>query len=1160
MLKNFIARSSVIAVVFTLISMAAATMAFASSRRDIQGPGDSARFGAAVKVLPNGNIVVTDPDYNIPGALRAGAVYLYDGDTGQMISKITGSSADDHIANYGITVCANGGYYFRSSLWNNGGAADAGAITFGNPETGVSGTVGAANSMIGTSSNEQIGLGDEYLLSNGNYILSHTQWNGNRGAVTLITSPAGVTGPITSANSLVGSNPGDLVSDQPGYVTAVKQLDAGHFYVRSPKWNQERGAFTICSTTAGCTGEISASNSVVGDLAGDRVCFAENFIGDESDKSITRLSNGNLILSTAFWHGVGAVTFIPIAAGTSGVVSSSNSLTGGSFTFGIVELTNGNYLVVSPYWNNSRGAVTWGSGTTGVSGEISSANSLVGSTGSDRVGIIVLNFNTQMGVTPLSNGNYVVASPEWDLGNQTDAGAATFGSGTGGVSGEISAANSYVGAQTNNRVAHDGVTALTNGNYVIRSSKWNNARGAVTFGNGTTGTTGTIAPANVLTGSANNDGVGNVGVAPLTNGDYIVQSPNWDNGLINVGAATYCSGTTGRTGLVSASNSLIGNHLNDAVGSGSVTNLPNGNYVIVSQAWNDGYGAVTMVRPGAPVTGPVTTSNSLIGNVPHAWLGAYGVKVLPSGNFLLTCYNCSNGAIQGTGAITFVNSETGLTGMVSPDNSLLSDSAGDLLGGGYGELTVLPNGNYLVIDQMGTSYSSSITWGSGTTGVKGTISPANSLVGAHPGDTMSGYWGLKNGDFLISAPAFDNGNVEDAGALIYVSANVPTTGVISPKNAVFGTYAEQSFGTWWGDFSPPGIFSDGSFLIHSKGPGGHGVVTLTRPNSSLSGTVSPQNSVFGGPGDLDSNLTSDYSPTANRMVVGRPGSNAIALFKKETAFDFDGDNRSDLSVFRASTNRWYYTRSFDGTSGTALLGLGTDKMVPADYTGDSKTDVAMYRPSTGLWYIIRSDDLTVTITGAFGAPADIPAPADFDGDGKADQAVFRPSNGTWYINNSAIGLSIFAFGTNGDVPTPGDYDADGRADVAIFRPNAATGNGEWWIQRSTAGTFVTVFGLNTDTPAVADFSGDGTTDVAIRRPSDGYWYVLQMEDFNFFAAPFGLGSDRPVPADYDGDGKADIAVYRPTDGYWYEARTTGGIAIQQLGEPGDKPAPAAYIP
>gem|GEM_PF-5246581 len=42
------------------------------------------------------------------------------------------------------------------------------------------------------------------------------------------------------------------------------------------------------------------------------------------------------------------------------------------------------------------------------------------------------------GITALSNGNYVVRSPFWGNGPVTKAGAATFGSGTYGITGLVS--------------------------------------------------------------------------------------------------------------------------------------------------------------------------------------------------------------------------------------------------------------------------------------------------------------------------------------------------------------------------------------------------------------------------------------------------------------------------------------------------------------------------------------------------------------------------------------------------------------------------------------------------------------------------------------------------------------------------------------------------
>src|SRR5262249_51697810 len=45
----------------------------------------------------------------------------------------------------------------------------------------------------------------------------------------------------------------------------------------------------------------------------------------------------------------------------------------------------------------------------------------------------------------LSNGNYLVTSPYWSNGSAASAGAMTFGSGTSGAQGAVSAANSLVG-------------------------------------------------------------------------------------------------------------------------------------------------------------------------------------------------------------------------------------------------------------------------------------------------------------------------------------------------------------------------------------------------------------------------------------------------------------------------------------------------------------------------------------------------------------------------------------------------------------------------------------------------------------------------------------------------------------------------------------------
>lgn len=273
-------------------------------------------------------------------------------------------------------------------------------------------------------------------------------------------------------------------------------------------------------------------------------------------------------------------------------------------------------------------------------------------------------------------------------------------------------------------------------------------------------------------------------------------------------------------------------------------------------------------------------------------------------------------------------------------------------------------------------------------------------------------------------------------------------------------------------------------------------------------------------------------------------------------FDYDGDGKSDISVFRPSERVWYIQNSSNNSYNIQQFGLSDDQIAPTDFDGDGKTDIAVYRPSTGVWYWLNSSNNSYSVV-KFGIAGDVPAPADYDGDGKADLVVFRPSSGVWYrLNSSNNQSSAVSFGLSEDKPTVGDFDGDGKADIAVWRPS----NGIWYRLNSSDNSFVAFgFGLPEDKPTAADFDGDGKTDIAVFRPSNGVWYLMKSGDGSFSSVGFGLSEDKPVAADYDGDGKADFAVWRPSTGIWYLLRSTQGFTAQTFGINGDLPSPNAFV-
>ncbi|HEX8251479.1 MAG TPA: FG-GAP-like repeat-containing protein [Pyrinomonadaceae bacterium] len=343
---------------------------------------------------------------------------------------------------------------------------------------------------------------------------------------------------------------------------------------------------------------------------------------------------------------------------------------------------------------------------------------------------------------------------------------------------------------------------------------------------------------------------------------------------------------------------------------------------------------------------------------------------------------------------------------------------------------------------------------------------------------------------------------------------------------------------------------DGKVLVGGFGSSLGVVIVRYNPNGSLDPS-------FGRGGIASSPFAvvlADLALQADGRIVTTGGNITVARFLnsgQHRDYDFDGDGRDDISIFRpnsaAAAAEWYWLNSSTGQSSGIQFGISSDKPVPADFDGDGKTDVAVFRD--GDWYRLNSSN-NEFVGVHFGQTGDIPVASDYDGDSKTDLAVYR--QGFWYIlNSNDNSFRATQFGISTDKPIIGDFDGDGKTDLTVYR------DGIWYGQKSRDGFFGVQFGIGSDKPVAGDYDGDGKTDPAVYRPADGVWYLLRSQA-GFTGIQFGTATDKPVPADYDGDGKTDLGVYR--DGDWYLLRSQQGFIATQFGTASDRPIPNAFVP
>ncbi|WP_043814724.1 beta strand repeat-containing protein, partial [Rubrivivax gelatinosus] len=748
-------------------------------------------------------------------------------------------------------------------------------------------------------------------LENGHYLVHNRAWSNSKGAVTFGDGNSGIAGVVSAANSLVGSTAADFAS------SSVVQLSGSNYLVVTPYSDlgaSDGGAVTWASGTSGITGAVSTSNSLYGSHVGDRVGLGGALPVGTLDADGLRPNaivlspqwgNRNAATSTVAY---GAVTWVDGSdghargeAGNGAAVAAANSLVGshdGDYV-GSIHLTdarstsyvgdgsnlqqvngawdaqlsasvdvlaNGDYLVRSPGWDSGKGAVSWGAGASGTAGAVASANSLVGSISDvvatstatqTRAGMSFTDTTYHLTTTgdhvgllgfALDNGNYVAISPLWNGGR----GAVTW-VGSGQRSGTLSAANSLVGStgDTYAGANHTSITSVgdrlgtmpdanwvvpvvsetTNGgntyttttqrlvgpyNFGVASTvttqSWYGGGGNVTLGrsyyvsNGPQNLTLASEYGNLTTGFRYN---GTPIVKALANGNVLVASPGWNNtGAAQAGAISWIDGATGALagggsgGTLSASNSLVGSHAGDVLGYrlplDGFAQLTNGNFLLLNQQWYAERGAVTWGSGTAGVTGTVSSSNSLVGSIGSGSLGFTAPNTLY--RFV------AGGDLNGDWV------------------DRTSDHAGDRVGDAG--ITVLADGNVVVGSPLWNQSSAwsrndrpeslgAATWINGSNGqlktgaAGGTISAVNSLVGGQHGDAVgynawvdpssglhyvtSGVTALDGGAYVVASPWWSNGSTTGVGAVTHVAAG-GAVGHVGTSNSLVGATAGDHVG------------------------------------------------------------------------------------------------------------------------------------------------------------------------------------------------------------------------------------------------------------------------------------------------------------------------------------------------------------------------------